>query len=89
MNSATRGPKSRAGLMAYPALLPHAMPMPTTTRPMMNGARFAAGGVARSSVMAKMRKTRIAVPTTWSRNAVPMLTPVPGRVEKMPWVVKV
>ncbi len=53
----------------------------------MKGARFAPGGIALVWLMAKMRKTRIAVPTTWSRNAVPMLTFVPGSVEKMPWVV--
>ena len=52
----------------------------------MNGARFAPGGMALAWEIAKMRNTRIAVPTTWSRNAPPMLTSSPGRVEKMPWL---
>ena len=35
----------------------------------MNGARLASGDELRTSVMAKIRKTRIAVPMIWSRRA--------------------
>src|SRR3954468_17843575 len=92
MKDARRGPKSRAGLMAYPALVPHAKPIATTIRPMIHGARLTPGDVLRRSVMARIRNSRIAVPTIWSRNAVPTLTgsaPLPGRVEKTPWVAMV
>ena len=40
-------------------------------------------------VRAKITITRIAVPITWSRNAVGIETPAPGDVEKMPWVALV
>ena len=92
IHSANRGPKSRAGLIAYPALVPQAIPMATTTRPMTTGARLDSGGVALTEVMAKMRNTRIAVPMIWSRSAPNSCTgavPLPGSVEKMPWVFKV
>src|ERR1051325_6900371 len=36
------GPKSRAGLIAYPCIPPNAIPIATTTIPIMNGARFPA-----------------------------------------------
>src|ERR671918_412371 len=42
---ASRGPKSRAGLIAYPDVAPRLMPIATTRRPMMKGARLAAGAV--------------------------------------------
>ena len=40
----------------------------------MNGARLASGGLLVAVVSARMTKTRIAVPMTWSRNALVMLT---------------
>ena len=66
--------------------------MATTTRPITNGPRLAIGGLFHAEVRAKIRNTRIAVPTTWSTKALEMLTsatPLPGSVEKMPWVVMV
>ena len=60
--AARRGPKSRAGLMAYPAAAPRLMPMATTASPMMNGAMLAPGAVLRASVMARIRISSMAVP---------------------------
>src|SRR6266700_3910009 len=47
-----RGPKSRAGLMAYPVLRPKEVPIATTRRPMMSGLRFACTGWLRASTIA-------------------------------------
>ena len=49
-----RGPKSRAGLIAYPELKPKAAPMATTSNPTSTGPCPAAGGALRLSVSAKM-----------------------------------
>ena len=66
--------------------------MPTTSRPTTTGPMLASGGLLDAVVSAKTTKTRIAVPTIWSKNAVVMLTPsipLPGSVEKMPWLLMV
>ena len=59
----SRGPKSRAGLIAYPELNPNVAPMSTTSRPTTTGVRPAGAGELRLSVMAKMTATSSAVPT--------------------------
>jgi hypothetical protein len=59
-----RGPRSRAGLIAYPELAPNDMPMAKTPRPMISGAMFAFGGRFIRSTTAKMMISRKAVPTT-------------------------
>src|SRR5437867_5596262 len=58
-----RGPKSRAGLIAYPALNPNATPIATTSAPTITGAIAGAGGRLRRSPSAKITATRSAVPT--------------------------
>ena len=45
----TRGPKSRAGLLTYPALAPKDIPMAATTNSMIRGPRFAFTAVLRRS----------------------------------------
>ena len=59
---------------------------------MTTGARLDSGVELRASTMAKTRNSRIAVPMIWSRKA-PMsetgAPPLPGRVEKMPWLLMV
>jgi hypothetical protein len=59
-----RGPRSRAGLIAYPALTPKEIPIATTIRPTMNGAMFALAGELYSSITAKTQATSSAVPIT-------------------------
>ena len=61
-----RGPRSRAGLIAYPALAPNEIPIATTIMPTMNGAKFEPTGELYSSVTAQMNRTRKKVPTIWS-----------------------
>src|SRR4029450_9049349 len=46
---ASRGPKSRAGLIAYPDRAPRLIPITTTARPMMNGAMLAPGALLRAA----------------------------------------
>ena len=53
-----RGPKSRAGLMAYPFIPPNEIPMATTSSPMTMGAKFAPGSALSLSTTAKIRPTR-------------------------------
>ena len=57
-------PKSRAGLIAYPAFAPKEMPIATTTNPMSSGARFAFTGEFHSSDDCKISITKNAVPMT-------------------------
>ena len=78
---ASRGPKSRAGLIAYPDRAPRLMPITTTARPMMNGARLAPGAVLRASVMARTSITRRAVPMISLRSPPRTDIPGPGEVE--------
>ena len=56
---------------------------------MNSGAVLPSGGLFTALVSAKITITRIAVPMTWSRNAVGIETPMSGEVEKMPWVALV
>src|SRR5205807_2225358 len=49
-----RGPKSRAGLIAYPALKPNVAPISTTSRPTMTGARPDGAGELRLSASASV-----------------------------------
>ena len=79
--AASRGPKSRAGLIAYPDRAPRLMPITTTARPMMNGARLAPGAVLRASVMARISITRMAVPMISLRSPPRTERPGPGEVE--------
>lgn len=56
----------------------------------MTGARLASGAELRSSEIAKIRNSRMAVPMIWSRSAPHWVTgsvPLPGRVEKTPCVL--
>jgi hypothetical protein len=85
---ASRGPKSRAGLIAYPDRAPRLMPIATTARPMMNGAMFESGAVLRASVIASTSITKAAVPMISLRNPPSTDKPGPGEVEKTPWVAK-
>src|SRR5690349_10417124 len=62
------GPKSRAGLMAYPELVPKVRPIATTTRPMRKGWRFDIGATLRVSMSAQISMSRIPVPIISSRN---------------------
>ena len=78
---ASRGPKSRAGLIAYPDRAPRLMPITTTARPMMNGARLAPGAVLRASVMARTSITSMAVPMISLRSPPRTDIPGPGEVE--------
>ena len=62
----SRGPKSRAGLIAYPALGPYDMPIAPTAAPTSQGPMLPAGARLRPSVIASTRMSRNAVPTIWS-----------------------
>ena len=57
------------------------MPITTTARPMMNGARLAPGAVLRASVMARISITRMAVPMISLRSPPRTEMPGPGEVE--------
>ena len=61
-----RGPKSRAGLIAYPALAPNEMPTAITIIRTIYGAMFDPTGMFHSSVTAHTNRTRKNVPTIWS-----------------------
>ena len=61
-----RGPKSRAGLIAYPALAPNEIPTAITIMPTIHGVMFAPTGKPYSSVTAHTNRTRKNVPTIWS-----------------------
>ena len=69
--SKRRGPRSRAGLMAYPFMPPNEMPMATTMRPMTTGARLEPGRALSLSTTARIRPSSSAVPMTWSNEARP------------------
>src|SRR2546423_15119122 len=61
-----RGPKSRAGLIAYPALAPNEMPTAITIMPTIHGVMLAPTGRLYSSVTARTNRARKNVPTIWS-----------------------
>src|SRR5437588_902575 len=63
-----RGPKSRAGLIAYPALAPNEMPTAITIMPTIHGVMLAPTGRLYSSVTAHTNNARKNVPTIWSIN---------------------
>src|SRR5690625_4539597 len=83
--ASSRGPRSRAGLMAYPALAPKDIPIAATEKPMINGPRFARTAVLRMSTTAAIASSSSPVPTTWSKNGPhqPPLKYGAGKVEKM------
>ena len=60
------GPRSRAGLIAYPALAPKEIPIAATARPMTSGPIFDNGALFRRSMIATTIRTRNIVPTIWS-----------------------
>src|SRR5436309_13791454 len=62
----SRGPRSRAGLMAYPAFAPNEMPTAITIMPTMNGVILEPTGRLYSSVTAHTNRARKNVPTIWS-----------------------
>lgn len=64
----SRGPRSRAGLMAYPQLRWQVMPITNTDRPTQIGTRPLLGFMFRSSVMAITQIRSIAVPNIWIKN---------------------
>ena len=66
---------------------PKLMPMATTTRPIIRGARLAPGGTLSSSVMASTSNSRRAVPMTWSRNPACGHAGKAGKVVKTPAVL--
>src|SRR4029453_476134 len=79
---ASRGPKSRAGLIAYPDSAPRLIPITTTARPMMNGAMLAPGAVLRAAGIASTSITSKAVPMISLRNPPRTDIPTPGEVEQ-------
>ena len=66
MITAYLGPKSRAGLSEKPQLCPKDMPTAPMVKPMKMGA-IPSATLFFLSVIAMMERTRIAVPTTWSK----------------------
>ena len=67
-----RGPKSLAGLMAYPQLYPKAMPITATTIPIQNGTIPLGGFMFLLSLMANTQASKRAVPHIWSPKPLPM-----------------
>jgi hypothetical protein len=63
-----RGPKSRAGLIAYPAFAPNETPIAITIKPTTHGHMFALTGRLNSSSTANTNRTKKNVPTIWSIN---------------------
>lgn len=57
-----RGPRSRAGLTAYPQLKPIERPITETTRPTVKGSRPRGTGLLYGSTMARMQTINEAVP---------------------------
>ena len=85
------GPRSRAGLIAYPALAPKEIPIAATARPITSGPIFANGALFRRSMIATTISTRNIVPTIWSISG-PHILPWKygeGKVAKMENVASV
>lgn len=59
------GPRSLAGLIAYPQLYPKVAPITNTTRPIMTGIEPLSGVLLLLSIMAKTQPTNRAVPNTY------------------------
>src|SRR5580704_3596483 len=86
----SRGPKSRAGLIAYPALNPNVIPISTTSAPTPNGAKYGGRPIFFLSVIPKIQAINSAVPTIWSISPPgTVLKCWAGYVAKMPAVAVV
>ena len=63
----SRGPKSRAGLTAYPQFMPNAIPMAMTRNPQQSGISPVGIRLFRLSTIAMMQHTRSVVPNNWNQ----------------------
>lgn len=62
MEVKSRGPKSRAGLTAYPALKPMEVPITRMAKPMVKASKPLGTGLLYGSTIARMQTSRAAVP---------------------------